>query len=282
MNEKQQQRMLEMLKTFEGSAVQPDELAKMVKVLLEVIKHLKGQLEKQVADTGSILKKDIQSLEKDIRELEDRTTSALGTVSNTTRQFSLAETARIVSKIQKEMDTMRGMMPEMPDLSEIQNGIATLKNVKIPTVEELEDKLEKNIPKLGLPIRDALELLPEGERLKIEAIENLREELDELKKKILKMTAAGNTVYVGGSAGGGRIVRSYDISASLNGILKTFSLPAFYRIISVHSSSFPDAFRETIDWTSDGSAMTITFTYSITASSTLASNQTVTIVYSEA
>src|SRR3990167_10182732 len=148
MNEKQQQRMLEMLKTFEGSAVQPDELAKMVKVLLEVIKHLKGQLEKQVADTGSILKKDIQALVKDIRELEDKTTTALGETEKNTRQFSLAETEKMVSKIQKEMDTMRGMMPEMPDLSLLEGAITELKAKEIPTKNAIIDAVEKDIPKL--------------------------------------------------------------------------------------------------------------------------------------
>lgn len=128
-------------------------------------------------------------------------------------------------------------------------------------------------------IRSKLELLEGNERLKIEAIKNLREELDELKKRI-----ASKIVYGGGGgagATGGKIVKGYDLSASLNGVLKTFSLPAFWRIISVHSSSFPNAFRETVDYTVDGSAFTITFTSEITASSTLAAGQTITIVYAE-
>ena len=271
--------MLEMLKTFEGAAVQPDELAKVARFLLEVIKTLKGQLEKQVMETGSILKKDIQNLVKGIRELEDRTTTALGTVSNTTRQFSLAETAKIVSKIQKEMDTMRGMMPEMPDLSVLEGDIKELKAKDIPTKNGIIEAVEKDIPKLGEPIRDSLELLEGTERLTIEAIKDLREELDEL-KKMRKL--GGDTVYVGGGGGsGGKIVKAHDLSSSLNGVLKTFSLPAFYRVISVHSSSAPFTLRPTTDWTTSASDMTITFTDEISVNSVLNTGQTLLVIYAE-
>lgn len=50
---------------------------------------------------------------------------------------------------------------------------------RLPKIEEIENKL----PALGERIRDALELLVDEQRLKIEAIDGLREELDALKKK---------------------------------------------------------------------------------------------------
>lgn len=52
----------------------------------------------------------------------------------------------------------------------------------IPMAEELEQELVKNLPKYGEQYRDGLELLKGDERLTIEAIKNLREELDELRK----------------------------------------------------------------------------------------------------
>lgn len=48
--------------------------------------------------------------------------------------------------------------------------------------DEMMTELEQNIPQLGAPIRDALELLQNGEKLSIDAIEGLQEELDRLKK----------------------------------------------------------------------------------------------------
>jgi hypothetical protein len=75
-------------------------------------------------------------------------------------------------------------------------------------------------------------------------------------------------------------LKVYDLSSSLDGATKTFSLPAFDKIIMISSTSFPFTFRPTVDYTSDASAMTLTFTSEITASTTLALGQTLLIVYS--
>ena len=138
-------------------------------------------------------------------------------------------------------------------------------------------ELEKNLPQFGRAFRDGLELLPDGEKLKIEATEGLREELDKMKTK------KGGVVYVGGgSSSGGHIVKVYSLSSQLNGVLKTFSLPAFWRVLNVHSTSFPNsAFEPTTDYTTDGSVMTITFTAQIDAPTVLAAGQTLLIEYAE-
>lgn len=60
-----------------------------------------------------------------------------------------------------------------------ENSIVERIAERLPKMEQLE----KNLPVLGTAIRDALELLIGEERLKIEAIDGLREELDELKKQ---------------------------------------------------------------------------------------------------
>lgn len=135
--------------------------------------------------------------------------------------------------------------------------------------------MEEEIPKLGKEVRDGLELLEEDERLKIEAIKDLREELDELKKQI------GNKL--GGVSGGGGVgkhnTKSYNLSASLDGTTRTFSLPAFYDIVDVKLSSVP-LMIEDEDYTVDGSAGTITFTSEITDLD-LGSNQRCLVLYSE-
>lgn len=140
--------------------------------------------------------------------------------------------------------------------------------------ERIIQKIEGDLPKLGDSIRNGLELLPEGEKLKIEAIQDLRKELDELKKK---RTEGGGTNFVISRGA----IKLYDLSDSLNGVTKTFSLPAFWRVLTVQSSSTPTAFRPTTDYTTDGSLFTITFTSAIDASSTLAAGQTLTILYAE-
>ena len=131
-------------------------------------------------------------------------------------------------------------------------------------------------PDNGEMIVSKLESLEDKDKLKISAIKNLEEELEKLKKQ-----KDWQVIYSGGGGGGGRIVKSYDISSELNGSTKTFSLPAFWRVISVNSSSFPNAFRETTDYTTDAAAMTITFTSEIDAPTTLATGQTIIVIYAE-
>lgn len=123
-------------------------------------------------------------------------------------------------------------------------------------------------------IRNKLELLPDGEKLKIEAIEDLRQELDALKNTVGK---GGGTAF---AIQRGQI-RLYDLSASLNGVTKTFPLPAFWRVLQVNASSTPNAFSPATDYTTDASVPSITFTSAIDAGSTLAAGQTLTILYAE-
>src|SRR3990167_5876208 len=114
-------------------------------------------------------------------------------------------------------------------------------------------------------VRNKLESIKdEDEKLEIKAISHLREELDKLEKRLSsKYTGGGG----GGGGGGGRIVKVYDASSQLNGVLKTFTLPAFWRVLHVELTSFPyGACRPDTDFTTDASAMTITFTAQIDAS----------------
>ena len=75
----------------------------------------------------------------------------------------------------------------------------------------------------------------------------------------------------------GSYVYAQDISDQLNGILKTFTLVSNAKVILAFGSSTPGVFRPTTDYTTTGS--TITFTSEITAASTLATGQTVIILY---
>lgn len=154
---------------------------------------------------------------------------------------------------------------------------------KFNTINMVWKKINLKSKNSGEDIRDALEALPEGEKLEINAIENLRKELDELKKKILHLMSvggAGKQILVGGTGGGGRITKVYDLSASLDGATKTFSLPSFWRVIDVKLSSLP-VLRPTTDYTVDGSAKQITFTTEVDVQNHLASGQSLIVIYAE-
>lgn len=117
-----------------------------------------------------------------------------------------------------------------------------------------------------------------NERLGAEAIDGL----DERIKSVSRASGGGGPVFVPtGGANGGKTVKYYDISGDLDGSTKTFTLPAFHRIISVHCSSQPFIFRPTTDWTADASAMTITFTSAVDETLSLATGQSVVVVYAE-
>ncbi len=246
----------ELLDYGKTQVVSKEEMKLFLTAILKAIKEMK--------DDNAV---ELRFLTKSLKEIEKELTTKTGSATTT----AISEAKRLIGEA---IGKVEAKIPLMPDMTELE---AKMEGMHSMTMEEVAG----NMPMLGEQCRDALELLDGDERLEIKAIKDLREELDELRKLI--KTGGSSTVYVGGgSSGGGRIMKIYDLSSQLNGVLKTFSLPAFYRVISVHSASFPfSAFRPTTDYTTDGSAMTITFTDQISASTTLATNQSLLVEYAE-
>lgn len=123
-------------------------------------------------------------------------------------------------------------------------------------------------------VRNLLELLQDDERLDAKAIKGLDEHIG-LKINDVK----SGFQFVGSPGSGGRVVRYYDLSPLLDSSTTTFQLPANWRIVAVMSSSAPFILRPTTDYTSTD--VSITFTSQIDPTVTLATGQTVTILYSE-
>lgn len=231
-----------------------------------VIVYLKKMEEKMNSDTSEIrgellaLAEEVrQGASEDVSEAKTRLESILA---------SFPEALKIYDQ---------KLAPIILEIGGLKNAIANIPALKEEIIAEIPEQEKIDLTKLGGPIRDGLEALEGDERLKIEAIKNLREELDEL-KKLLKKGGGGGVIYAGGGGGKGHI-KPYDLSDQLNGVLKTFNLPANWTVISVCSASFPNAFRPIIDYTF--TPTTITFTSEITASSTLAAGQSVIVVYEE-
>lgn len=128
-------------------------------------------------------------------------------------------------------------------------------------------------PDTAEQVRDKLETLQGEERLDASAIKNLEQHLQKL---IPSQEQRYMSIPVSRGA-----VKAYDLSASLDGVTKTFALPTFWRIISVHLSSTPNILRVTTDYTSDASVPSITFTSQIGASTSLSAGQSLIIVYAE-
>lgn len=197
---------------------------------------------------------------------------------NTAQEFD-----RLEKKLKKETDVVFGEIDNLMNF--VRDKVRDIKDGKDADEEKIVENVLAQIPEkeeFKHPSReehrDELESLEGDERLDKSAIKGLDEEFERIEGIAVKHTA-----FVGGSGGGqgGGIVKAYDLSDQLDGSTKTFTMPVFWRIISVHSSSFPRAFRETTDYTADASVPNITFTSEIPADSTLATGQTLIVVYAE-
>lgn len=140
------------------------------------------------------------------------------------------------------------------------------------------DPGEKGDP--GLDGKDGSSDTPEEIREKLLSLEKPipMSAIDGLDKEFEK---ANQRVFSGSSHSGGRVVMYKDLSDSLDGgVTRTFNMPAFYRILSIHLSSFPNILRPTVDYTWDTSACTLTITSEIPDAS-LTAGQTLLVLYSE-
>lgn len=228
-----------------------EEVAQIVKTLLEAIKDMGERISGDMADTKGELEGQLTDLQMQLQQVESGLRNSLTETDTKSNQNLL----RAIKQLQAEVKRVQDMIPKLPDYSD---QFAELES-KIPTIPEKDT---------GEDMRNALEALPDGDKLAIEAIQDLRKELNALKQM---RTSGGD----GGGIVGRDLVRNYDLSAYLDGATKTFNLPAIWSIVSVATSSFPNVLRPVIDYTYTGQS--ITFTDEIDASTTLASGQTVVL-----
>ena len=208
------------------------------------------------------LNKKLQELLTELEELDSE--EELGITSEI-----LYDLINTLNNIQIK-DGAKGEKGDRGDTTIVEKIVETIIEKQPIVTNEIKEVAVADTPEV---IKEKLESLEDEDKLKISAIKNLEEELDKLKKQKQQQ------IYVGGSSGGGRIVKAIDISSSLNGSTKTFNIQAVWRIVSVHLSSFPNILRETTDYT--WTPTSITFTSEIDAASSLAAGQTCILIIAE-
>lgn len=185
-----------------------------------------------------------------------------------------------ISALAKRLDGVAPMIDGR--VSPLADRIAKLKVPELAkrvSALENEEKIEGPDEETPESIRNKLESLKgTPSALAINAIFGLSERLDTLQKSIERNRGGSGGPAFAYSRGA---IKLYDLSDQLDGSKKTFAMPAFWRIISIQSTSSPTTFRPGIDYTSDGNAMTVTFTSEIDATSTLSAGQTLTVIYAE-
>lgn len=230
-----------------------------LKEVMDTFVKLYKELQRVVADKMALNKDEMKSeterIGKDLADFEKR----LGEIVEKSEQGNTEK----VEKMFNELSTTIGYLESLIEQNDPSDLYGMLKEVRdlIPTLPE-EKKAED--------YRDALESIKvEDEKLEIEAIGHLREELDALRK--IAGSGSSHTVRTVGRD----IIQNYDLSPYLDGVTKTFEIPTTWSIISVATSSFPNVLRPVIDYTNDSNS--ITFTSEIEASTTLAQGQTVVL-----
>lgn len=290
---------LEKLQKLLGMTVLKKDLASQQEVSLIVHRIIKV-----LDETDKILESQITATNKDISSLKNALQTTQGSLDDSIDQ----NVKYLESKLKEVKDNLTSLVEnkEKQVIDSTHGGLKTLENkLEDKWYKEINrevyklEKLVKEIPqfdssilerKFGIVIdevekkivpyvlkpeevRDSLETLKDENRLDFSAIKGWKEELKDFFGKI------GQPAQSHPILRHGHTVNSYDLSDHLDGITSTFNIPAVWQIISVHSTSFPFSFRQTVDFT--WTPTTITFTSQIDPATTLAAGQTITILYAE-
>lgn len=139
--------------------------------------------------------KDFEDLRRSMAALSEKVANdAMDNVDNLRKVITDFVSSSMDQMMKEHHDKMMAMDEKMDSIQDGKDAdeeliVERVKNdLKIPTIEELKNDL----PKMGMQIRDALELLQGPERLNVSAIDGLTELLDEIKKYKGKQTGGIN------------------------------------------------------------------------------------------
>ena len=148
-----------------------------------------------------------------VKEIKDNYGGDMEGLKSDAMKYMIDELAKVSETIDNKMaEVKNGVDGLNADVEEVARMASEM--VVVPKIEEIENDL----PKLGGSIASALELLPDGEKLKVDAIEGLKELLEEKR--------------LGGKGGGGfskmawtqYIVDLYAPTGDINSVNKDFEL----------------------------------------------------------
>lgn len=239
-------------------AVTLPELKKAVEAMLQFEVKLQNKTETELFAIKNAVDSAIERIQTTVDEAIYNSEQKLASrVENTLNKVYL-EHESMMAECDAKMEGM--IQPEDGKDADEENIVEkVLARIPEPEIPEVEDETPESI-------RDLLEeLIPksEDEKLDPRSIKGW----EELMKKIEGIASRPTTV-----ANVGRDITDIDISSQLDGVTKTFNIPAVWKIVTVDLSSFPNALRKNIDYT--WTPTSITFTSEIEASTSLNTGQT--------
>ena len=177
--DKKLERLNQLLSAFDDGAIQPDELNQALEAVMTVIESANRELDQRINKSSenatgalSALENRVSQATSELQALIRQVKAEETTDKEELRKMVAAELLRIESKIPQ--------IPEQFDATELYNDIQSHKEMLTGLSELI----------VGENIRNALEALPEGEKLVMEAIEGL----PELLEKLSQMEGKGNVV----------------------------------------------------------------------------------------
>lgn len=222
------QKFKEMMVLLQDSLTREDFL-KAFSDVIEFLKKVERNLTSQIDDKTRLAEDKLDELnaiyEKTIRKIEDESTSSFSNI----KRWALEGVGKlfIKSKIDEKLKILDTKLDEINKfefpssvgiVQEVTEKVTADLSSRIPLISDIKSEL----PEWGIVIRDGLERLVGDERLKIEAIDDLREELDRLRKEIKSKGSA--TFAGGGIRTTGVSVYSEIPTGTINGTNTVFAL----------------------------------------------------------
>lgn len=207
--------------------------------------------------TKEIAESTVKDIRQEITALLSKTESKLSAMEN----IHKGQMDTLYNRLLNEIKIVKASIPKPQDMSGYEEEIRQIK-ASIPTVPPpVEVTGEEIVQKIN-------ELRTDKDELKIDKshIKGIAELEAEI--RILKSRQGGSNPSIAGRD----LFQDIDLSSQLDGVTKTFNLPAVWNIISVNLSSFPfGALRKGVDFTYTPTS--ITFTSEIDAATQLSAGQ---------
>jgi len=179
-NEKNLNRLNALLDAFDSGAVQPEELIEAIDAVMAVLESSQKAAFEKIETTDKKSESELNKVKADVSNKMEVVKASLIELNNT--KATKTEIEKAHAGFAKEIERIEALIPTLPDEFDATDIYEVLEEQK-----EVISSLSELI--LGENIRNALEALPEGEKLAIEAIEGLREELDRRVQNAQQTTA---------------------------------------------------------------------------------------------
>jgi len=257
-------RMNDMMDILE-SAMTKQEILDAIKDMLDKVNKAKEDLGSKIDKKTQVALNDLESFKSDYKAILDELSQESSSKLSDIRQKALDRVKEHFVK-----SNIKGVIKDLKrdvggKLIEVNEKLNEMYGYELPTTESIAEEasklvvvedlnLEVELPKQNKAVRNGLELLEGDERLKIEAIRDLRKELDELKE----------SVKVNGSNIGGSVGRLYTEHQTFDGDGATVDFTLDYGVDASGKAAWVylngQFLVNSTHWSVSGTKLTLTFT----------------------